>query len=151
MEIKGVLWFDMDGTMADRYGVKNWLPMLRAYDPTPYKIAKPLLNMSVLCRELNRVQRNGWLIGIKSWGSKCTTDEYDLAVERAKKWWLNKHTPSVSWDIISITRYGVPKLTGVRTPHDILFDDEDRHRNLWIESGRQAYTPAEILQVLRSL
>ena len=31
--------FDMDGTIADLYGVENWLPKLRAYDPTPYQTA----------------------------------------------------------------------------------------------------------------
>ena len=30
-----MIWFDMDGTIANLYGVENWLPMLRAYDPTP--------------------------------------------------------------------------------------------------------------------
>ena len=28
------IWFDMDGTIADLYGVEDWLPKLRAYDPS---------------------------------------------------------------------------------------------------------------------
>ena len=40
-KIKILVW-DMDGTIADLYGVENWLPMLRAYDPTPYRTAKPI-------------------------------------------------------------------------------------------------------------
>ena len=30
------IWFDMDGTLADLYGVENWLEKLRASDPSPY-------------------------------------------------------------------------------------------------------------------
>ena len=60
------IWFDMDGTIADLYGVTDWLPMLRAYDPTPYAIAKPLVNLSRLARTLNRLQALGHEIGIIS-------------------------------------------------------------------------------------
>ena len=40
--------FDMDGTIANLYGVENWLEMLMAEDETPYAIAKPLVNLSLL-------------------------------------------------------------------------------------------------------
>jgi len=63
------IWFDMDGTLADLYGVENWLPMLRASDPTPYMVARPLVNLSALARVLNRLQREGYEIGVISWTS----------------------------------------------------------------------------------
>ena len=69
--------FDMDGTIADLYGVENWLPMLRAEDETPYIMAKPLLRFSALARILNRLQREGYRLGIISWLSKCGTEEYN--------------------------------------------------------------------------
>lgn len=34
--------FDMDGTIADLYGVENWFEYLTAENVKPYKIAKPL-------------------------------------------------------------------------------------------------------------
>ena len=40
-ELNITINFDMDGTIADLYGVKNWLPYLEAEDTTPYAIAKP--------------------------------------------------------------------------------------------------------------
>ena len=48
------IWFDMDGTIADLYAVENWLPMLRAYDPAPYTLAKPLVHMATLARLLHK-------------------------------------------------------------------------------------------------
>ena len=62
--------FDMDGTIADLYGVANWLDFLIAEDATPYVVAKPLVNMQVLSRLLNKLQRNGYTINIISWTSK---------------------------------------------------------------------------------
>ena len=65
-----IFCFDMDGTIADLYGVENWLPMIRAYDATPYREAKPLLNLSALARQLNAAQRKGAKLVIISWASK---------------------------------------------------------------------------------
>ena len=67
------IWFDMDGTIADLYGVENWLPMLIDSDPTPYEIARPLVNLSRLARYLNRLQKMGFEIGVISWLSKPST------------------------------------------------------------------------------
>ena len=51
--------FDMDGTIADLYGVENWLEYLIAENNFPYANAKPLLHLSTLARKLNTLQRNG--------------------------------------------------------------------------------------------
>ena len=45
--------FDMDGTLCDFYGVENWLNYLMNFDPTPYKVAKPLDKLKNLCYNVN--------------------------------------------------------------------------------------------------
>ena len=70
------IWFDMDGTIADFYGVENWLDYLLNENTTPYEIAKPLLNMSLFARYLNKAQAQGHEIGIISWGSKNSTNNF---------------------------------------------------------------------------
>ena len=138
-------YFDMDGTLADLYGVENWLPLLRAEDTKPYEIAKPLWNMSQLARLLHKVQKQGNQIGIISWGSKTGTNEFNLKTAIAKIEWLERHLPSVEWDDIIITAYGVPK-QNYATDEDILFDDNDSIRADW---GKNAYLPEEIMNILR--
>ena len=86
--MKKMIWFDMDGTIADLYSVDNWLPKLREQDASPYAEAEVMLNMSLLARLLNKVQAIGYGIGIISWLSKCPTPEYDEAVTEAKLAWL---------------------------------------------------------------
>lgn len=141
-EEQGTSWFDMDGTIADLYGVDGWLDMLRAYDPTPYLKAKPLVNMSKLAKRLHKLQAMGRRIGIISWGSKVSTPQYDEAVRQAKEFWLSDHLPSVKWNEINIVPYGTPKINFIRSDKDTLYDDEARHRDIWIKG--QAFTPEEI-------
>ena len=137
--------FDMDGTIANLYAVENWLNMLRAYDPTPYAQAEPMLNMSAFARLLHKAQRLGYKIVIISWLSKTSTADYDMAVTQAKNEWLKNHLPSVEWNEINIVPYGTPKH---ELASGILFDDEEHNRNMW---GRGAYEPNEILEFLRGL
>ena len=144
--MKKMIWFDMDGTIADLYGVKDWLPMLINSDPTPYAVAAPLVNMNTLARKLNKLQRAGYKIGVISWLSKTSTPEYDEAVTAAKLWWLRKHLNSVKWNEVKIVAYGTSKIT--ECGGGILFDDEDKNRNEW---GENAYTPDMIIKILSSL
>ena len=140
------IWFDMDGTIADLYGVNNWLEMLLAEDTTPYTIAKPLLNLSILARYLNKVQKLGHEIGVISWGSKNSTEDYLKKVACAKYHWLLKHLPSVAWDSIKIVAYGTNKK--VTCGDGILFDDELNNRRIW---GADAYTPDRIFEILKEV
>lgn len=142
--------FDMDGTLANFYGVDGWLDYLMASDTTPYAIAEPLFNFSALARQLHRLQKIGYEIRIISWLSKSGNAEYNEAVTRVKKEWLAKHLPSVVFDEIVIVEYGTPKYT---LGEGILFDDEKPNRNAWniANDGNMAFDVNNILEVLRGL
>ena len=138
-----MVWFDMDGTIADLYGVQNWLPMLNNEDPTPYEVARPLVNLSRLARYLNKLQKIGWKVGVISWLSKYSTPEYDAAVTGAKMFWLGRHLPSVKWDEIKIVPYGTNKYQ--TCGGGCLFDDEAKNRDTWEDA---ACTPDRIFEIL---
>ena len=142
------IYFDMDGTISNLYGVKDWLPKLRAFDPSPYANAIPLINFSVFAKYLHKLQKAGYKIGIVSWLSKISNAQYDNAVTEAKKYWLKKHLPSVVWDEINIVSYGYPKSNAVKHPHDILFDDEEKNRQDWLGI---AYDEKNLLENLKKL
>ena len=140
--------FDMDGTIADLYGVENWLDYLIAENTFPYANARPLLNLSALARKLNALQKEGYNLAVISWLSKSGTAEYNEAVTEVKMAWLRKHLPSVTWDRITIVPYGTPKQNFCGNPLDILFDDEERNRINW--TGR-AYEVQNIMEILREI
>ena len=140
------IWFDMDGTIANLYGDPEWLPKLRAYNPEPYVNATPLLNMSLLARYLNRLQKQGYQICIVSWLSKEPNPLYDALVTQAKLAWLKKHLASVQFDRIDIIAYGTPKGEG---REGILFDDELRNRLEWLKG--EAFPPEKIFEILQKI
>lgn len=143
MEMK--INFDMDGTIANFYNVSGWLDYILNEDTTPYEIARPLLNMSLLARYLNRLQARGYEINIISWTAKNGTREYNERVAKAKMEWLNAHLASVHFDHIHIVEYGTPKHT---IENGILFDDEIGNRNAW---GEGAYDVDKVLEILHNL
>lgn len=141
------IFFDMDGTIADLYGVENWLDYLLAQDAYPYKNARPLVNLSVLARQLNKLTAEGYGIEVISWAAKNSTAEYDEAVAAAKIEWLGKHLKSVKFQKINIVAYGTEKDLFRHSENDILFDDEEQNRKSW---GGRAYNVDKILEVLKN-
>lgn len=141
------IWFDMDGTIADLYGVENWLEMLITHDETPYAIAKPIVNLSVLARLMNKVQRKGFEICIVSALAKDSTAEYDQRVRNAKIKWLTSHLKSVHFDEIRFVPYWYTK-NNVNTGADILFDDEERHLEKWTGTAIHASKMIETLKAI---
>lgn len=139
------IWFDMDGTIADLYGVGGWLDSIHAESIAPYRKARALCNLQALARVLNRLQRQGYKIGVVSWLAKGGSAEYGEAVAEAKKAWLAKHLASVKFDRVDIIAYGEPKQNGRA---GILFDDEKPNRDAW---GAGAYNVENIIGVLRTM
>jgi len=125
------IFFDMDGTIANLYGVENWLESLIAEDVKPYKEAKALVNLNSLARILNNKQNKGIKIGVISWLSKNGSEEYNKAVTEVKINWLKRHLSSVKFDEVIIAKYGVNKDSFRHEEADILFDDEEQNRKNW--------------------
>ena len=146
--MKNAIYFDMDGTIANLYGVENWLDYLVASDPYPYKAAKPMVNMSRLARLLNRLQAEGYHIGVVTWLCRGSDENYDNAVTLAKAQWLDRHLHSVHWNEVKIVPYGTPKQEVVDVTGGILFDDEAPNRANWIGT---AYDVENILEILKGL
>lgn len=141
------IWLDMDGTMADLYGVNGWLEMLTAHDETPYAVATPLVRMATLARLLNNRQREGWRVCVVSALAKNSNADYDNRVMTAKLAWLAKHLPSVHFDEVKFVPYTAVK-NSVNAGNDVLFDDEARHLNAW--TG-MAIPGANLLNGLKAL
>ena len=126
-----MICFDMDGTIADLYGVENWLDKLRAEDASPYREAKPLYDMDELNLVLTALSNKGWEIRVISWLSKDASAEYNKAVRIAKREWLTKYNFPV--DKVHLIAYGTTKASSVckYTSQAILIDDNAKVREGW--------------------
>lgn len=126
-----VLVFDMDGTIADLYGVQGWLEDLRSENPRPYRVAKPMYDMETLGYILEILKAQGWRVVVTSWLAKESTREYDEMVRRAKREWLERYQFPV--DEIHLVKYGTTKANCTRKlgGYQILVDDNETVRKGW--------------------
>lgn len=125
------LVFDMDGTIADFYGVNGWLDYLKAENTTPYEIAKPLYNMVYLVALLTILKNQGWKIVVTTWLAKDGTKEYNDRTRKAKLEWLEKY--NFPYDEIHLVKYGTTKANCTRKlgGYQILIDDNEKVRKGW--------------------
>ena len=148
--MKKMLVFDMDGTIADLYGVDGWLDDLHNEKTRPYDDAKPLYNMTELVALLNTLRALGWLICVTTWLAKDATKEYNKAVTKAKKNWLAKY--NFPYDEIHCVKYGTTKANCTRKKADfqILIDDNKKVRDGWT-LGTTVNAQFNIMNFLKAL
>lgn len=154
MENVKMICFDMDGTIADLYGVENWLEMLRVFDPTPYEIAEPMWDMAELTDLLRKAQTIGIEIRIITWLSKESTTEYDDAVRVAKRNWLAEQ--DFPFDHFHGVRYGATKADSIRRYLNegetaILIDDNAKVRQGWTMGDTIDPTACDLVEILKGL
>ena len=143
MEVK-VLIFDMDGTIADLYGVEGWLEMLRAENPIPYEIAEPMVDFEEMNALLLQLQVLGWRIAVTSWLAMNSTQTYKNAVRRAKREWLAEMGMPI--DELHLVQYGTPKQNCTCGNVQYLIDDSAEVRKSFEnkDKDRYAVNPTEI-------
>lgn len=145
-----VIVFDMDGTIADFYGVDNWLDDLNNYRTRPYEIAEPLYDMVELANLLEELKKIGYIIAITTWLSANSTKEYDNEVRKAKLEWLARY--NFPYDEIHLVKYGTTKANCTRKlgGYQILVDDNEKVRKGW-NLGATIDANENIIEMLKAL
>ena len=144
------LVFDMDGTIADLYADTDWLENIIAENVRPYAIAEPMYNMNKLVNVINRLKENGWRVAIVSWTSKHGSKEYNKAVRKVKKEWLDRY--NFPYDELHVIKYGTPKAYCMKKTggFQILFDDEEPNRKAW-RNGSTVNANEDIYKILKNM
>jgi hypothetical protein len=131
IKMRKTIVFDMDGTIADFYGVNGWLEYLKNEDTTPYREAKPLYNMDELRTLLINLKEKGWKVVVTTWLAKGGTKEYNNRTRLAKLEWLAKY--NFPYDEIHLVKYGTTKANCTRKigGYQVLVDDNETVRKGW--------------------
>lgn len=112
--------FDLDGTLANLYGRKDWLEKLRKEEPI-YEELEPLVNM----QELNHIAEKLMNVGVEfcvvTWLSMQASETYELITSMEKFRWCKRYIPFISE--FECQPYGTPKQTNYRNTKCILIDD----------------------------
>ena len=146
-----MICFDMDGTIADLYGVQDWLEYLNNENETPYLIAKPMCNMCELQEILLQLMLQDWEVRVISWLAKESTKEYKEKVKQAKLEWLDMW--GFPYNKAHLVRYGATKADSVRnsTEYAILIDDNAKVRQGWHLGETVDPTQQDIIEFLKNL
>ena len=132
---KTTVYLDMDGTIADLYGIEGWLDRLHNEDKTIFLECAPLISEKEL---LNRFPAEQYEIKILFMTPLGATDEYCANVAEQKSAWLDRYFPTLTKRIYK--KYGHNKnLKGSASA--ILVDDSAPIRATFRGT---AINPAEI-------
>ena len=153
MNVK-MICFDMDGTIADLYGVNGWREMLDNHNPTPYIEAQPLWDMAELAETLMALQEIGIEIRVITWLAKHTTPTYSEEVRVAKREWLEAY--GFPYDNFHGVKFGSTKANSVRrylaeNEGAILIDDNAKVREGWHLGEAIDPTAIDIVAYLKGL
>jgi hypothetical protein len=124
------IYFDMDGTIANFYGVDGWLDAIRNESVMPYIAAEPLMNPTHLIDILMQLKAKGCTIGIISWSAMGGSKEYNKRVRAAKLAWVNNYFGNI-FDEFHVVKYGTPKHRVAKIKDSILVDDNVDVRDTW--------------------
>lgn len=146
-----VVALDLDGTIADLYGVEGWLDALLAEDVRPYLEAAPLVEVGALNRAIADLHRAGHSVHVISWNCGGNPSaEYRRAVGAAKREWLAR-VGVQGLDSVRVVAHGTPKQSVIEGA-GVLFDDEERNRAAWEASGKgRAYDAARLVERLAAI
>lgn len=138
------IYFDMDGTVYDLYGMENWLEMLRNEEKGVFTLGNALVNMDELKEVCLRLIAKGYQIGIITWLPMGASLEYCEICTKEKREWAEKNMPYIS-EFYAL-EYGVPKqyAPARRAAEMWLVDDNKEVREMWItEKQRKAIDATE--------
>ncbi len=119
------IYFDMDGTLAGLFYVKDFSKKLADGDMTPYLEARPLYNLDNMNKVISLLKANGYEIGIISYVDK----KHPKESRQAKKQWLAKYFPYAT-EIHLVQEYKT-KFDFAKCKNGILIDDAKKNLNAW--------------------
>lgn len=138
------IYFDMDGTIAGLFYVKDFQKRLNSGDMSVYLDAKPLFNATDMEKVITLLKDKGYKIGIISYVGSNTPQ----LARKAKKQWLKKYF-NYATEIHIIQNYK----TKYQVAHDkngILFDDSKKNRQQWKAESVNAFR-ADLVKELYAL
>jgi len=117
------VYLDMDGTIANLYNIKNWLPRLRNEDKNIFLECEPLINEKTLFELFPSNQYE--IIILTMTPMNCSKEYHNQVIEQKCKW-LEIYFPNLKKRIFK--RYGHNKNLK-NCGNAILIDDSEVIRN----------------------
>ncbi len=148
---KIMLYFDMDGTIADLYDHENWLEKIRDGESI-FNELKKMPKTDKIIKYLNKIKQysDDVKVNIITWLPMDATIPQMIQYTDEKIQWTEKNFVPVSAFIA--LPYGSPKHKAIikeEKAYHLLFDDNAEVRNEWQGKNKIAFDENNIVEVLR--
>lgn len=134
-----VIYFDMDGTLADFYGQPDWLDKLRTETEGAFIDCKPLFDESRFFSVVSRLLAVGVRFGVITWLPMQASPEYEKICTAEKIDWCKQFLPFISE--FSAQSYGIPKQYAIKKHAftEILIDDNLEVCETWKTAKQRTF------------
>lgn len=145
--IKKECYFDLDGTIYDLYGMKDWLKRIENEKPNTFTDGKFIVNYNEFMECVKQLEKQGYIFNVISWLPYDVTYNYKKKCEQEKRNWIKKFLPFVK--NVEIQSYGILKHTHVES--GILIDDDEKICRHWRNENRIALNVNKEFNVIKAL
>lgn len=124
--------FDLDGTLFDLYGKKNWLEMLKAENPNAFEgDFLPEIDKDDLYFFMKKLANRNVRFEVVTWLPKFASAEYEQKCAEKKRKWVKKNLPFIA--NVSCQSYGTPKQKAIikKASKMYLIDDSEEVGKMW--------------------
>lgn len=149
--MKRTIYFDMDGTLAALFFIKDFAARLDNGDCTVYMECKTLYKPAEMSAVIAALKAKGYDIGIISYVNEKNME----SAKAAKMAWLSENFPYANSEKIHIVTKAISKAS-YYSKGDILVDDASANRAAWESKGGEtinAYFRAKtkMIEALKAL
>lgn len=145
--IKKECYFDLDGTIYDLYGMKDWLERIENEKPNVFTDGNFIVNYNEFMECVRQLEKQGYTFNVISWLPYDVTYNYKKKCEQEKRNWIKKFLPFVK--NVEIQSYGILKHTHVES--GILIDDNEKICKHWRNENRVALNVNKEFNVIKAL
>lgn len=125
------IYFDLDGTVYNLYGIAEWEPKLRAENPNVFREGSFIGDYQDFMSICHKLLEKGVQFGVITWLPMQASEEYERECAEVKREWVKKFMPFVN-EFIAQT-YGIPKQNAIikRAKRMYLLDDNTQVCEMW--------------------
>ena len=125
------IYFDLDGTVYNLYGITEWEPKLRAENPNVFREGNFIGDYQDFMDICHKLLEKSVQFGVITWLPMQASPEYEVECELVKREWVQQYMPFVSE--FTAQSYGVPKQNAIikRAKTMYLLDDNTEICEMW--------------------
>lgn len=150
------VYFDLDGTLFNLYGKKDWLSRLHSEDETVFQSENDkdffFENNANFFRIIKELMNKGVVFEVITWLPMGASKEYELKCTKIKKLWVTQKLPFIKKT--TCLSYGIPKqtVTNADKTDKILIDDSKEVCEKWnTEKSHKSYNVNKDFTALKAL